>query len=150
MTASPEASPESRRDQVTPAGLRALDHVGIVVRSTDEATAYFSGRLGFPVVFEESFEQPPVRLTYVDCGNAVLQLIEPVGESPISAYLEAKGEGVHHVCFSCDDLLATASRLADAGAPEPVLGRGRGLRSTFVPGPAHHGVLIECNEFTAS
>ncbi len=127
---------------------RALDHVGIVVASTEDAIAYFSGRLGFPVVHQETFETPPVRLSYVDCGNAFLQLIEPVGPSPLADALEQKGEGVHHVCFGSTDPLETAAALADPGAPDPVEGRGRGLRSAFVPGAPHHGVLVECNEFT--
>lgn len=139
MTDNAVAHTDSSRPQ-------GFDHVGIVVRSIDEATAYYSGRLGFPVVMEEQFEAPPVRLAYVDCGNAFLQLIEPVGPSPIADHLENKGEGVHHICFSSKDPVATAAALADEDSPEPVAGRGRGLVSSFVPGTPHHGVLIECNE----
>lgn len=129
---------------------RRFDHVGIVVASTEDAVAYYSGRFGFPVMMEETFTAPPVRLTYVDCGNAVLQLIEPIGPSPIADWFGQRGEGVHHICFSSQDPLETACVLADPGSPDPVAGQGRGLRSTFVPGPVHHGILVELNEIEPS
>jgi len=127
--------------------LRGLDHVAILVRDTDEALAYYRDRLGLPVVHAEAPEAPPVRLTYVDCGNALIQLIEPTGPSPLATQLERDGEGVHHLCFGADDPVAAAAALADDGAGEPLTGSGRGRASAFVPGAPHHGVLVECTEF---
>jgi methylmalonyl-CoA/ethylmalonyl-CoA epimerase len=126
---------------------RRLDHIAILVSSTDEALAYYRDRLGFPVVAEEAFETPPVRLTYVDCGNALIQLLEPTGDSPLSAALAEKGEGIHHICFSADDVVGAAVAHGDEGAGDPIQGKGRGRGSAFVPGPIHHGVLVEVTEF---
>ena len=127
-------------------GLNGLDHIAILVESTETALGYYRDRLGFPVVAEEAFETPPVRLTYVDCGNAAIQLIEPTGPSPIAEALAAKGEGVHHICFATEDPVATAIAIGDDGAGDPITGRGRGRASAFAAGAVHHGTLVELTE----
>lgn len=127
--------------------LRRLDHVGIAVHDTERALEHFSGRLGLEVVASEERSVPPVRLTYLDAGNAFIQLVEPLdSDNPVAAFLAANGEGVHHLCFGVDDVPAAARALAGRGA-EPTIGGGRGRLSAFVPGETRHGVLIECTEF---
>lgn len=121
--------------------IRRLDHVAVSVADTDRALEYFSGRLGLEVVASQVVEQPHVRLTYLDAGNAYVQLVEPLdGEAPAA-------EGLHHICFGVDDVETAAGSLADPGSPAVILGGGRGRVSAFVPGARHHGVAIECTEF---
>jgi methylmalonyl-CoA epimerase len=130
---------------VTP--LRRLDHVAVVVRNTEEALRTFRDRLGLQVVHSEVIPAPNVRLTYLDCGNAFLQLVEPLdADHELSRWLAEKGEGVHHVCFGVDDVLAAAEQLGQEAGP-PVPGSGRGRVSAFVPGEPPHGVRLECTEF---
>jgi methylmalonyl-CoA/ethylmalonyl-CoA epimerase len=128
--------------------LRRLDHVAIAVRDTGAALRYFRDRLGLRVAHSEEIAAPPVRLTYLDCGNAYVQLVEPLDrETPIARFLDEHGEGLHHVCFGVDDPLAAAAALAEEGAPPPVRGSGRGRVSSFVPGENPLGVRLECTEF---
>ena len=126
--------------------IRRLDHVAVVVRDTDEALRTFGDRFGLPVAHSES--QPAgVRLTYLDCGNAYLQLVEPTDpDHELARWLDEHGEGLHHICFGVDDALAAAAELAPDGAPTPVAGSGRGRVSAFVPGKPPHGVRLECTE----
>jgi methylmalonyl-CoA/ethylmalonyl-CoA epimerase len=126
---------------------RRLDHIAIAVRDTDAALEYFCGRLGLSVASSEILETPALRLTYLDCGNAFIQLVEPLDDaSAVAESLALHGEGLHHICFGVDDAFAEATALADPGAPPPTIGQGRGRRSVFVPGPVHHGVRVECTE----
>lgn len=123
--------------------------MAIAVRSTEEALGFFRDRLGLEVVCSEEIHAPRVRLTYLDCGNAYLQLVEPLdGETEIARCLEQKGEGLHHICFSVDDVEGAARALADDASMEVRLGSGRGRASAFVPGTSPHGVRIECTEFS--
>jgi methylmalonyl-CoA/ethylmalonyl-CoA epimerase len=125
--------------------LRRLDHVAVVVRDTDAALRYFTGTLGLHVASSEEIERPPVRLTYLDAGNAYLQLVEPLnGESDLAQWLAENGEGIHHVCFGVDDVSAAIEELS--GHPPGTLGSGRGRVSAFLPA-ADHGVRLECTEF---
>jgi methylmalonyl-CoA epimerase len=124
---------------------RRLDHVAVIVRSTDEALEHFSNRLGLPVVASEKREDLNVRLTYLSTGNAFIQLIEPLSEAgPIAAELAERGEGIHHICFSTDDPVGDATAVGEGTA---TAGGGRDRVSAVVPGPLHHGVLIERTGF---
>ena len=128
--------------------LRRLDHVAIVVRDTDDALRYFRDRLGLHVARSEELSVPPVRLTYLDAGNAYIQLVQPLDpDHELARALEERGEGLHHICFGVDDVPGVARELAAEGAPPPTLGSGRGRVSAFVPGRPAHGVRVECTEF---
>jgi methylmalonyl-CoA/ethylmalonyl-CoA epimerase len=110
--------------------LRRLDHVAILVRSTDAALRYYQGELGLPVHSSEEIDSPHVRL-------------DPA--SALGAWLDEHGEGLHHICFGVDDVPAAAAALSD-GVP-PILGSGRGRTSAFVTTSDSHGVRIECTQF---
>jgi methylmalonyl-CoA/ethylmalonyl-CoA epimerase len=126
--------------------LRRLDHVAVVVRDTKTALDYFSGRLGLRVASSEEIEAPPLRLTYLDAGNAYLQLVEPLNDdSEVARWLDKHGEGLHHVCFGVDDVSSAVEALS--GKPPSSLGSGRGRVSSFLPNTDSHGVRVECTEF---
>jgi methylmalonyl-CoA/ethylmalonyl-CoA epimerase len=127
--------------------LRRLDHVAVVVRSTDEALRFYRDRLGLRIASSEEIESPHVRLTYLDAGNAYVQLVEPLdADSALAAWLAEHGEGLHHLCFGVDDVPAAAAVLSDDGMPV-TFGTGRGRVSAFVGTEASHGVRIECTQF---
>jgi methylmalonyl-CoA epimerase len=129
---------------VTP--IRRLDHVAVVVRSTEEALRFYRDRLGLPVHSSEELDSPRVRLTYLDAGNAYVQLVEPLdSSSPLVVWLDENGDGLHHICFGVDDVVAAVSELSDPGA-EVVLGSGRGRPSSFLTTNGSD-VRIECTEF---
>jgi methylmalonyl-CoA/ethylmalonyl-CoA epimerase len=127
--------------------LQQLDHVAVVVRDTEGALEYFSGRLGLEVVSSEVIMRPHVRLTYLDAGSVFIQLVEPMDdESPVAEHLAEHGEGLHHIAFAVGDVAAAAGALADPGAPAVTVGSGRGRPSAFVPGDLHHGVRVEVTQ----
>ena len=127
--------------------IRRLDHVAVLVRSTDDALRFYRDHLGLAVHSSEELDAPRVRLTYLDAGNAYIQLLEPLdGESGLREWLDEHGEGLHHLCFGVDDVPAAVAELSDAGSAV-VLGSGRGRVSSFVTAEAGNGVRIECTEF---
>ena len=126
--------------------LRRLDHVALVVQNTDEALRFYRDRLGLRIVSCEEIPVPHVRLTHLDAGNAYIQLVEPLDDSPLQTWLNEHGEGLHHVCFAVDDVEGAVSDLSDDGGPI-ALGSGRGRVSGFVTTAGSHGVSIECTEF---
>lgn len=127
--------------------LRRLDHVAVLVRSTDEALRFYGDHLGLRCHSSEVIPAPHVRLTYLDAGNAYLQLVEPLDpDSPLAMLLDEGGEGLHHICFGVDDVEAAVTALSDPGA-EVTLGTGRGRESSFVSADGSHGVRVECTQF---
>lgn len=94
-----------------------IHHVAIVVRSIDDALPRYRSLFGLepeaePIVFASQ----RVRLCFLPTGDgsaARLELIEPIDdESGVARFLAARGEGVHHVCFTTDDLPAALEALA--------------------------------------
>lgn len=123
-----------------------LDHVGIAVRSIAEARRFWEA-LGLRVTAIEEVPQEGVRVAIIPCGESRIELLEPIGEgSVVAAFLERRGEGVHHVCLGSDDVAADDEALRAAGfevlRPEPTLGAG-GSRVQFVHPRSAHGVLVE-------
>jgi methylmalonyl-CoA/ethylmalonyl-CoA epimerase len=130
--------------------IRRLDHVAIAVHDTAAALQTYSAGFGLRVAHETVLRDPAVRLTYLECGNTFLQLVEPLGpDSAIGRWLEQHGEGLTHICFGVDDVRLDAAALARASGAsgELVLGEGRGRLSAFVPGRPPHGVIVECTEY---
>jgi methylmalonyl-CoA/ethylmalonyl-CoA epimerase len=127
--------------------LTAIDHIGVVVRSVDAALRYFVDQLGLTAFEEEQLIDPPVRLAYLNAGNVFVQLLEPIGRSAIAEFLEAHGEGVHHICFRVPDIYAARAQL-DAAAEGTIQIGGRGRRACFL-GRVPFGVRIELVEVEA-
>ena len=96
--------------------IRRLDHVAVAVKDTEAALAHFRDHLGLEVVAVDYPPEIPVRLTYLDLGNASLQLVEPLTDDhPLADWLAANGDGLHHICFGVDDVLAELERIGPTG-----------------------------------
>jgi len=126
--------------------LRRLDHVAVAVLDTEQALRYFSGDLGLEVVHVDELEDPPVTLTYLDAGNLYIQLVSPRAPCEVARWLEAHGEGLHHICFAVDDVPQTVIALSE-GERRPDFGSGRGRIAAFIRNGRPFGVLLECTEF---
>ncbi len=132
---------------------RKIDHVAIAVRSIEAARRVYSGALGLgPWTIEEITEQR-VRAAMLPVGESRIELLEATGEgSPIAAFLEKRGEGLHHICFEVDDLAAEITRLLAAGLrlvdQAPRTGAG-GCRIAFLHPSGTSGVLIELSQPSA-
>jgi methylmalonyl-CoA/ethylmalonyl-CoA epimerase len=127
-------------------GGRRLDHVGLVVADTERALDYFSRQLGMEIVEQEDLEVPPVRVTFLSAGGVMVQLCEPLpGNAALKAHLAEHGEGLHHLCFEVDDLLAGIRELSSGAEPDLIIEGGH-RRSAFVPGEIAHGLRLELTQ----
>ena len=101
--------------------LGPLHHVAIVVRSIDEALPRYAALFGLePAEGPMVFASLGVRLVFLPTGPepaARIELIEPIDpESGVGRFLTARGEGLHHVCLSSDDLPRDLAGLVAAEA----------------------------------
>ncbi|HEX2122854.1 MAG TPA: methylmalonyl-CoA epimerase [Thermoanaerobaculia bacterium] len=125
-----------------------LDHIGIAVRSIEDAAIY--RLLGLTVDHVETVETQRVKTAFLSVGDSNLELLEPTGpDSTIARFIEKRGEGIHHICLRVDDIDAHLARLKEAGyrlineAPVP---GAHGCRVAFLHPSAGNGVLIELSE----
>jgi methylmalonyl-CoA epimerase len=129
--------------------IEKIHHVGIAVKSLDEALRFYSETLGLTVHKQATVEQQGVKAVLITVGQSEIELLEPLSpETPVGRFLERRGEGVHHVCLQTDgieqelaDLKAKGIELIDK---EPRIGLAG--RIAFVHPRATNGVLVELAE----
>lgn len=102
---------------MTAARIGPIHHVAVVVRSIDDALRRYRALFGLEPESEPFvFAVQGVRLCFLPTGAAPaarLELVEPIDpDSGVARFLAARGEGVHHVCFTTDDLPAALDALA--------------------------------------
>ncbi len=127
--------------------LKAIDHIGIAVRSVDAVKETYRKAFGLEPAFEETVEDQKVRIVAFAIGNTRLEYMEPTAEdSPISKFLEKRGEGLHHIAIAVDNVAGALEHLKSAGFPLideiPRIG-AEGKQIAFLHPSAFHKVLIE-------
>lgn len=128
-----------------------IEHIGIAVKSIEEALPYYENVLGFKCYAVEEVEDQKVKTAFLKVGETKLELLEPAAEdSPIASFLENRGPGIHHIAFAVEDGVANALgecrskkvRLIDF---EPRKG-AEGLNIAFLNPRSTQGVLTELCE----
>ncbi len=90
-----------------------IEHLGIAVKSIEEALPYYENVLGLTCYNIEVVEDQKVKTAFLKCGDTKIELLEPTcEESTIAKYIEKKGMGIHHIAFAVEDGVANA--LAEA------------------------------------
>ena len=126
-----------------------IHHIGVVVRSREEAYAFFRDTLGLTLLKEALLDDQGVKAALLDLGNSLLELLEPVDpDTGIGRYLERRGEGLHHVCLEVNDIRAALADLKARGVPLIDEAPRAGLTGTiaFLHPSALNGVLVELVE----
>ena len=81
-----------------------IEHIGIAVRSIDEALPYFKNVLGLECYAIEVVEEQKVKTAFLKCGDVKIELLEPTSpESTIQKWLDKGNHGVHHVALCVED-----------------------------------------------
>lgn len=101
----------------TNAMITRIDHLGIAVRSIEEAIPYYENVLGLKCEGREEVESQKVKTAFFAAGEVHLELLEPTSdESPIAKFLEKNGPGIHHIAFATDDITGQLGQAKEQGA----------------------------------
>lgn len=92
-----------------------LEHIGIAVKSLDDAVATYAKLFNIPeedIRREENPDQK-VKIAFVELANCSIELVEPMDDdSQMAKSLAARGEGMHHLCVvAAQDLEPESKRL---------------------------------------
>jgi len=131
----------------TPRGTR-VSHIGIAVEALAESLPFFRDVLGLTEVpLDDSDGASVVGLSAGEPLVELLQADDPA--SPIARFVAKRGPGIHHICFSVDDLDATLDRCRKAGVQlldeKPRIG-AEGKRIAFLHPKSTGGVLVELSD----
>ena len=96
--------------------VKALNHIGIAVHSIEAQKSFYEGSLGARF---EGFEEVPdqkVRVGFFRVGDVRLELLEPTDPtSSVARFLDKRGEGLHHLAFTVEDIKARIAELKESG-----------------------------------
>ncbi|HET7613830.1 MAG TPA: methylmalonyl-CoA epimerase [Gemmatimonadaceae bacterium] len=131
----------------TPRGTR-VSHVGIAVETLAATVPFFREVLELPEVSLDDADG--ARIVGFTAGEPLVELLEADDpNSPIARFVAKRGPGIHHICFSVDDLDATLERCRKAGLQliddKPRIG-AEGKRIAFLHPRSTGGVLIELSD----
>ena len=127
-----------------------VDHIGIAVKSIDEALLFWQSSLGIKCTGVEEVEEQKVKTAFLPVGDTEIELLEATSEeSPVAKFIEKKGEGIPHLAIRVDNLEAALSEMKDTGIrlidETPRYGAG-GARIAFVHPKSTGGILLELSE----
>jgi len=125
-----------------------IAHVGIAVRSLDELRTFYRDVLELPEV--ELDDADGAAILGFQAGEPLVELLEArEPDSPIDRFVQRRGPGIHHICFTVDDLPAALDRCRAAGIrlidQTPRIG-AEGKPIAFLHPASTGGVLIELSE----
>jgi methylmalonyl-CoA epimerase len=127
-----------------------IDHIGIAVKSIDEAVRVYKQAMGLPVSGYDEVDDQGVRVAMIDIGESRIELAEPTRpDSPVAKFMAKRGEGIHHIALRVDDIEQALARLKASGARLIDEKPRRGAHNTkiaFVHPSSMNGVLVELVE----
>lgn len=92
--------------------IKKIEHLGIAVKSLDEAIPLYEKLLQTTCYKTESVSSEGVNTAFFQIGEAKIELLEASKQnSPIEKFLSKRGEGFHHVAFEVDDIEEELARL---------------------------------------
>jgi methylmalonyl-CoA/ethylmalonyl-CoA epimerase len=123
-----------------------VDHVAIAVNSVSEALKNYEKILKIDKIEIEEVPTERVKVAILRLEDTRIELMEPTAEdSPIKKFLTDRGEGIHHIAITADDIENDVKRASANGTR--MIGNIRtgsyGRKITFIHPKSMNGVLTE-------
>jgi methylmalonyl-CoA/ethylmalonyl-CoA epimerase len=123
-----------------------VDHVAIAVNNVDEAIKNYEKILKIDKIDIEKVPTERVKVAILRLEDTRIELIEPTADdSPIKKFLTDRGEGIHHIAITADDIDNDVDRAIANGTR--MIGNIRsgsyGRKITFIHPKSMNGVLTE-------
>lgn len=130
--------------------LSHIEHIGIAVKSLDEAIPFWENMLGLKCYTIEEVKEQKIKTAFFQIGQSKIELLESTDpEGPIGKFIEKKGEGIHHLAIAVKHIQQNLTELEINGVQlidkTPRKG-AEGLDIAFIHPKATHGVLLELCE----
>jgi methylmalonyl-CoA/ethylmalonyl-CoA epimerase len=131
--------------------IKKIEHLGIAVKNIETANTVYAKLLGVESYKSEKVESENVITSFFKVGESKIELLEGTSaDSPITRFIDKKGEGIHHIAFEVEDIEKEMENLKKHGftllSDKPKHGADNKL-ICFVHPKSANGVLIElCQE----
>lgn len=127
--------------------MKKIDHIGIAVRDLEKSNSLFKKLFNVEPFHQEEIKNQQLIASFFKMNDSKVELLYSTAEnSTIHKFLSKKGEGIHHVAFEVDDIIAEMKRLQSEGfeplTEKPYIGALDKLVCFLHPKDTN-GVLIE-------
>ncbi|MAJ43233.1 MAG: methylmalonyl-CoA epimerase [Candidatus Marinimicrobia bacterium] len=124
-----------------------IEHIGIAVKSKDKISNFFENILEIKNPINEDVKDQKVLTQIFNTSSGKLELLESTSEySPISKFLSKRGNAVHHIALSVENIEDAIYDLKCKNIPligdKPKIG-AEGFKIIFIHPKATDGILIE-------
>lgn len=127
--------------------LSHIEHLGIAVKSIEEALPYYEGVLGLKCYNIEVVEDQKVKTAFFMVGQTKIELLEATSpESTIAKFIENRGEGIHHIAFAVESASEALREVEEKGVrliDKQSRPGAEGLNIGFLHPKSTMGVLTE-------
>ncbi|CAN5376421.1 methylmalonyl-CoA epimerase [soil metagenome] len=133
--------------------MRKIEHIGIAVKNIEEANETYAALLNTEAYKSEEVKTEGVITSFFQVGENKIELLAATNDdSPSAKFIAKRGEGIHHIAFDVEDILAEIQRLKEQGFvvidEKPKMGADNKLVAFLHP-KSSNGVLVElCQEAT--
>ena len=131
--------------------IKKIEHVGIAVKDLNKSNSLFKKLLGEASYKTETVETEAVTTSFFKLGDQKIELLQAMtSNSPVSKFLNKRGEGMHHLALHVEDIHKEIQRLEKEGfsfvSKTPTKGADNKM-IIFLHPKTTNGVLIElCQE----
>jgi methylmalonyl-CoA/ethylmalonyl-CoA epimerase len=130
--------------------MKKVEHIGIAVKNFSEANSLYYKLLGVEPYKTEYVASEGVNTSFFRAGDTKIELLEATNpDSAIAKFIEKRGEGIHHIAFEVEDIIAEMERLKQNGFillnEQPKKGADNKL-VCFVHPKSANGVLVELTQ----
>lgn len=130
--------------------IKKISHIGVAVDDLEKAVTAIEIIFGHPPDKTEVIADQKIKAALFNVGQSEIELLSGISDdSPISKFVQKKGNGIHHFCLTVDDLEEELTRLKKAGIllidETPRQGVG-GKLIAFIHPKSTAGILIELQQ----
>ena len=126
---------------------KSVNNIGIAVKSIEDHRTFYEQVLGAEFESIEEVPSQKVKVGFFKVGDVRLELLEPTDpSSSVAGFLDKRGEGLHHVAYTVDDIDQRLAELKAGGvrlideSPRP---GAHHTQIAFVHPKSSGGVLTE-------
>jgi len=127
-----------------------IDHIGIAVKSIEDAAKFYEDVMGLKIKDIEIVEEQKVKTAFIPIGEGEFELLESISDDgPIAKFIEKKGEGIQHIALKVENIEQVLEDLKGKGIKlideVPRYGAG-GAKIAFIHPKSTNGILLELCE----
>jgi methylmalonyl-CoA/ethylmalonyl-CoA epimerase len=127
-----------------------IEHIGIAVKSIDDAKKYYEDVLGLKCYAIEEVADQKVKTAFFMAGQTKIELLESTSpDGPIGKFIKNRGEGIHHIAFAVKSLQNSIEEIKSKNVTlidDKERKGAEGLNIAFLSPKSTFGVLTELCE----